>query len=156
MNVTLADLGTITEDVLTTVVGLSPIAGEPVAVDVDAAGWLAGRIGIHGTYDAELAVQCSRALAGRIAAAFFGCPPSAAQAEDATDALLELANILAGHVNALMTAPSRITLPSAVVGSGQAAPLARGTPPDLAVAYACDGEGVVVTLRRLPGATEEA
>lgn len=147
MNVTIEDLCTITEDVLSTVIGLVPTACNTTPAATRPDQWLEGRIEIHGRWSGELAIACGPQLAATLASAFFGEPVSVDRFEDANSALLELANILAGHVNALMAAPSRITLPHLAGTSPATSEPVGGRPPELIAAYSCGDQDLLVTLR---------
>jgi len=150
MNITIEDLSTITKEVLTAVAGLTPTeSSAPTRASTDQ--WLTGKIQINGKSSSELVLTCTAPLAARLAAAFFGETVSEEESDDATCALLELTNIMAGHVNALMAAPSRITLPQ-IEETVTSDPSATEEPPELLAAYTCDGEALVVTLRQVaPG-----
>lgn len=155
MNVTMQDLCSITEDVMTTVLGLAAIAAVTPRTAAPAAPWLESRIGIHGRWSGELTVACGPQLAALLASAFFGEPVSIDRVDDADAALRELANILAGHVNALMAAPSRISLPHSV-GAAATTAAATGRVPDLIAAFCCEDQELLVTLRETtpPGGGE--
>lgn len=145
MNITIEDLRTITEEVLTTVAGMTPCATAGAATPATGA-WLEGKIQIHGRcFHGELTVGCGPQMAAALASSFFGEPISLDRVEDTTAALLEVANILAGHINALMASPSRITLPQMATPTSASTPApAKG--PALAATYACEGQDLVVTL----------
>lgn len=143
MNVTIEDLRTITEEVLTTVAGMCPCP-TPGAAAPAAGSWLEGKIQIHGRcWHGELTVGCGPQLAAELASSFFGEPISLDRVEDTTAALLEVANILAGHVNALMASPSRITLPQMTTPTPTPTTAAG---PALTASYSCGGQDLVVKL----------
>jgi len=113
-------------------------------------GWLTGAVEIHGRSSSELAITCPRPLAAAMASAFFGQGISEDHEADMISALLEVANIMAGHVNGLMAAPSQITVPRIVSAELESVKLLKM--PELAVAYLCNGEPLMVTLRNMGGA----
>ncbi len=156
MNVSMQDLSMITEDVLQTVVGLAPEALVPQGTSGPHPDWMSGKIEIHGKWSGELSISCGPETAGLLASAFFGDAAPANALEDATAALLELANILAGHVNALMEAPSRITLPHSVTNAAPQSKLPLGTKSELAVAVSCAGKELLITLREMTSGTTGA
>jgi hypothetical protein len=141
VNITLEQLDSIVGDVLTTVGGLTVERRRPDATPNEA--WVASRIEIRGHELVELQLLSGRALAATLASAFFGEAVAVDCDDDVNAAMLELANIVAGHVGALMEPPRRIGSP--VLDATSATESASA--PDLVVAFTFAEDAVVVTMR---------
>jgi hypothetical protein len=141
VNLTLEQFDSIVSDVFTTVAGLTVQRRQPDLTAGEA--WVTSQIEIRGPERVELQLTCGRGLAATLASAFFGGPVPASCHDDVGAAMLELANIVAGHVAALMDAPRRIACP-VLVGPAEELDF---TAPDLVVAYAFEDDVAVVTVR---------
>ncbi len=148
MTILLQDLHTVVEDVLSTIFGMAPVPRDIASSEGKHDEWMVSRIEIHGVWAGELAVTCGPALAATLASSFFGEKVAVGQLEDASAAMLELTNILAGHVNSMMEAPSRISMPQMATGMDTLTAIHTNAP-ELVTAYSCDGENILVTLRDL-------
>ena len=71
---------------------------------------LIASVAITGAWTGSVAVSCSRALARRSAQAMFGTTDDVSE-EQTSDALREIANIIAGNFKSLVSGPSRLSLP---------------------------------------------
>jgi len=102
---------------------------------------LRGAVSIEGTSHALVAVDCSAALARKIAGAMFDADPDSLSEEDVLDSLGEVANIIGGNIKALLPGPSRLGLPQ--ITRDVAAP-----PPGawLHQAFQCTGEPFRVSV----------
>lgn len=87
-------------------------ASEPMSDTAD----VTASIGVAGAWNGLTVVRCGLPAASAIAGAMLDVDPVSANAEDCTDALGELVNILAGNVKSLLPQPSHLSLPQVVVG----------------------------------------
>ncbi len=101
---------------------------------------------IDGGWHGALVFRCPMALAAELASAMFrGDGP--ADEEDVSDAMGELANMMAGNVKALLPEPCAISLPSVAFGRVGELDLA-GAVPVATAAFICMGHPFVVALVR--------
>jgi chemotaxis protein CheX len=70
-----------------------------------------------GDWSGALVIRCDSHLAHEAAAAMFGCDVDAIDPDELSDALGELANMIAGNVKPLLPAASLLSLPTVVQGS---------------------------------------
>lgn len=119
-------------------------AARPAAAQPAASGaMLRASVRISGAWRGEVVVDCPEELARRTAAAMWGGRPR--DRGQVTDAIGELANMIAGNVKVLLPGPSRLSLPAVAD-----APAAASAPPHGVVAdatVACDGQPLTVWLR---------
>ncbi|MFH0900486.1 MAG: chemotaxis protein CheX [Pseudomonadota bacterium] len=71
---------------------------------------------IYGAWEGGMLLECSAAMAELAAGMMIGVPPESTAPEDVTDAVGELANIVAGNIKPLLPRPSSFQLPEAKVG----------------------------------------
>jgi chemotaxis protein CheX len=115
MSVTTEDLGQIVEEVLLTFLPelsrANPEDDQPTTV--------AAIVHISGTWTGSVVVSCSDDLATRTAGRMLEAEPSSLTAEDISDALGEVANMVGGGVKAMMPEPSMLSLPVVAFGGGR-------------------------------------
>ncbi|HET9772487.1 MAG TPA: chemotaxis protein CheX [Acidimicrobiia bacterium] len=104
-----------------------------------------GCVQITGAWEGAVTVHCSEALAKALTAAMFMVDPADTTAEEVTDALGELANMVGGNVKALLPEPCRISLPAVADGMDYRLSV-PGARPVTAVTWTCDGEPLMVRL----------
>lgn len=75
-----------------------------------------GCVQVTGAWEGAVTVHCSETLARTITAAMFGSEADQTTPEEVSDALGELANMVAGNIKALLPEPSRISLPTVANG----------------------------------------
>lgn len=73
---------------------------------------------LSGAFRGSLLLLAPRAVAVRAAVSMFGHPAAGVDAAAARDVFGELANIVAGHVKALLPAPTELALPEVVEAGG--------------------------------------
>jgi chemotaxis protein CheX len=113
------DIVWIAKDVWSSFLGidLEPVAPTVPAQRAADEERLTGVIEVSGAWEGSVEVGCPPATARALAAAMLGSAPEAIGANDVTDALGELANMVGGNVKSLLPAPSRLSLP--VVRAGE-------------------------------------
>jgi chemotaxis protein CheX len=116
-----------------------------------------GCVQITGAWEGAVTVHCSERLARLLTAAMFMVDPDDTSAEEVTDALGELANMVGGNVKALLPEPCRISLPAVADGMDYRLSV-PGARPVSAVTWTCGGEPLMVRLleRRIPETTAGA
>jgi chemotaxis protein CheX len=72
-------------------------------------------VSVTGAWRGHVVVSCSMTAARKTAAALLGIDLDDATADDVTDALGELANIIGGNVKSLMPEPSALSLPVVLI-----------------------------------------
>ena len=97
----------ITEQVLNDFLGLQLAPAEQPGPEPPTG----SRIFITGAWDGSVSLNCTEALARRVASGMFGEAPDRVSPEDIQDALGELANIIGGNIKPLFPAPNRLSLP---------------------------------------------
>jgi chemotaxis protein CheX len=101
--------------------GTSPLLEAPHAArssDVCAS------VSVTGAWVGHIVVSCSMPAARNTAGALLGIDLDDVTAEDVTDALGELANILGGNVKSLMPEPSALSLPVVLINGNTGWPSA--------------------------------
>ncbi len=78
--------------------------------------WVAS-ITVVGPWRAAIFIGCGDPVARQAAAAMFGVAPDEASAEEISDALGEVANMVGGHAKVLISSTSALGLPVVVTGS---------------------------------------
>jgi chemotaxis protein CheX len=104
-----------------------------------------GCVQITGAWEGAVTVHCSERLARLLTAAMFMVDPDDTSAEEVTDALGELANMVGGNVKALLPEPCRISLPAVADGMDYRLSV-PGARPVSAVTWTCNGEPLMVRL----------
>jgi len=108
------DLATIVESVATMMLGLD--LGEP-AIDVpDASYTIGASVQLMGDWAGAIVVGCDATFGAEAAGAMFGTDPATVTQEEISDALGELANMIAGNVKPLLPGTATISLPTVVRG----------------------------------------
>jgi chemotaxis protein CheX len=104
-----------------------------------------GCVQITGAWEGAVTVHCSAELAKVLTAAMFMVDPDDTTAEEVSDALGELANMVGGNVKALLPEPCRISLPAVADGMDYRLSV-PGARPVSAVTWTCNGEPLMVRL----------
>jgi len=113
---TAPDLATIVEESVVTMLGLS--LGELVDGHDTADGCeLGASVQFTGDWEGAIAVGCALAFGQEIAAAMFAMEPDEVGDEEISDALGELANMIAGNVKPLLPGAASLSLPTVVRGT---------------------------------------
>jgi chemotaxis protein CheX len=136
------ELTAIVGDVWSSFIGEAP---EPFYVENNAAGTdvVSGTVSITGTWQGHVVVDVTPAAATLIAAAFLSLDdPAEVAADDISDALGELVNMVGGNVKSLAPSPSALSLPLVVHG-GASAP---DTTSICRTTVLWNGEPIVVTV----------
>lgn len=103
-------------------------------------------IGLAGAWNGLAVLRCGLPAAGEIAGAMLDIEPAGATADDCTDALGELVNILAGNVKSLLPKPSHLSLPQVVLGRAKV--VWPGTTPLHTLRVTLNAEPTVLTILR--------
>jgi chemotaxis protein CheX len=96
---------------------------------------LAGCVPVRGAWEGQVVLSCDPALARLAAARMFGVAAEEVTAEQTSDALGELTNVVGGNLKGLLPGSSSLGLP-AVVAPGFPAPAG---PCLVRVAFQCEG-----------------
>lgn len=99
---------------------------------------------LDGAFQGAVMIQCPETLGSLLTAAMLqtdGTPNTA----DMTDALGEIANVLAGNIKALLAQPSSISLPAVAFGPSYEIGVVGATA-IAGVSFVCEGHPLVVTL----------
>jgi len=86
--------------------GAEPITGETMT----------GCVHISGEWGGSVIVEATAAHAQQAAEAMFAADPGSLSAEEVSDALGELTNMVGGNIKGLLPAPSALSLPSVAGG----------------------------------------
>jgi chemotaxis protein CheX len=113
MTVTAEDLGQIVTDIWTSMLGL-PVQAREAPVQENGSRNLSASVQISGGWDGTVLVNCSEALARRVASAMFDA--ESASDDEIRDALGEIANMTAGNVKSHIEAYCRLSLPMVAEG----------------------------------------
>lgn len=111
------ELNQLVENVWQTLMGSAPSSFVPGPLPPGSADWMTGSVRISGEWHGTVAVSCPKELVRQSAAQMLGLDVDSISAEDMTDALGEIANVLGGNLKSLMPAPTRLSLPE-VGGAG--------------------------------------
>jgi chemotaxis protein CheX len=142
------DIETITTMVMESTAGISV---EPVADEIGRERpALSGCVSIDGAWNGAVIVECELSLARRITEALLAPPDGHVSAEDVSDALGEITNIVGGNIKALLPPPSRLSLPTVVEGADYAVTVPRTKPGPVARFRAGD-ELLVVRILEATG-----
>lgn len=107
-----------------------------------------GCVRVTGAWNGAVTIECDEGMARDAAATMFGVAPRLAGRAEIRDAVGELVNMTGGNVKALLPAESRLALPTVAEGDPRAAVL-PGAEVVTQVAFACEGQPLVVRLLRL-------
>lgn len=149
MQVREEDIFKITESVWNSMLGLELRPWKDALPEPSRGRFLTGYVQISGAWHGVFRLDCSFALARRIAAIMFSFETAETTIDDVRDALGELANIAGGNVKGLLPTPCYLALPVVVDESGYAIHLFPGC----IVAQMnleCEREPFRVTLLSLP------
>jgi len=106
---------------------------------------LTGCVQITGTWEGAVTLDCSAALARRVAGIMFGVTPEAAASDEMKDALGEMTNMTGGNIKNLLPSPSLLSLPSVTEGLDYTVSVPGGRLIGQ-VAFDCLGEPLRVSL----------
>lgn len=112
--------------------------------------FLTGYVRITGAWHGVFSLDCSFALARRIAAVMFRFDTVETSSEDIRDALGELANITGGNIKGLLPEPCRLALPVVVTEGSSFALALPSVQVVTQVNFECEQEPFRVTLLSLP------
>ncbi len=79
---------------------------------------VAGCVQVAGAWEGALVVLCDAALARRAAAILLGVEEAAVSADEAQDAIGELANMIGGSLQGVLPRPCRVLFPVVTEGTG--------------------------------------
>ena len=105
---------------------------------------MTGCVQIEGAWNGAVTLQCTQELATALAGELFG-PDATTTADEVRDTIGELTNMLAGNIKALLTEPSRISLPAVAFGGDYDLSII-GTQEVATVGFRCAGTPILVTL----------
>jgi chemotaxis protein CheX len=120
VHVTEPDLADIVEGATSTMLGidLGALAPSGTTPNGDSSVCAVGAsVQFTGEWSGALVIGCDELLGNEAAAAMFGCDTDNVAADDLSDALGELANMIAGNVKPLLPGAIAISLPTVVQGS---------------------------------------
>jgi chemotaxis protein CheX len=94
------------------------IAPHPLGADAPALDGptLTGCVHVTGEWQGSVFLQCSAELSVAAAEAMFAAEPGSLSAEEISDALGELTNMIGGNIKSLLPAPSTLSVPSVAEG----------------------------------------
>ena len=75
-----------------------------------------GCVHVSGEWQGSVFLQCSHSHAVAAAEAMFAADPGSLSADEVSDALGELANMVGGNIKSLLPAPSKLSVPSVAEG----------------------------------------
>jgi chemotaxis protein CheX len=111
------DLAEVIEDVWNAVLGINAETQFPI-LGVSGGDHVCARVNIEGDWEGTLLLDCPEEL-GRLAAGImFALSPEDATAQDMSDAMGELINVIAGNVRGLYGDQTTISLPDVRSGEG--------------------------------------
>ena len=114
MSITAEELGAITVDAWQTLLGLDPRIAPPHTPTDDVVH--CATVHITGDTQWTIRIDCSDAHVRDVAGAMFGTASDEATDEDISDALGEMANVVAGNAKALLDGSARLSLPTVARG----------------------------------------
>jgi chemotaxis protein CheX len=116
MDLAEVDILTITNSVVTTMMGLDSFskAPHPLKGRLD---HITGWVQIRGGWDGAVVVHTSLGLVTHAACQIFGVRPEDAAHADLLDALAEITNMIGGNIKSLVPGPSTLSLPSVTMGN---------------------------------------
>jgi len=143
MQVVVKDVCPLTESIWRSVLGLdvSRVEERPKSGQRT----LTGCVQITGTWEGAVTLDCSAALARRVAGIMFGVTPEAAASDEMKDALGEMTNMTGGNIKNLLPSPSLLSLPSVTEGLDYTVSVPGGRLIGQ-VAFDCLGEPLRVSL----------
>ena len=146
---TAPDLATIVEDSVVTMLGLS--LGDLVDRDETADSCeLGASVQFTGDWEGAIAVGCDAAFGAELAAAMFAMELGEVTDGEISDALGELANMIAGNVKPLLPAAASLSLPTVFRGSEVKLGF-PGAQVWLAIAYQRNGSDVFIRIYQRAG-----
>jgi CheY-specific phosphatase CheX len=110
-----------------------------------------GCVRVTGAFNGAVTIECGESVARDAAATMFGVAPRLAGSAEIRDAIGELVNMTGGNVKALLPSVSVLALPTVAEG-GHGSAVLPGTEVVTAVAFACEGQPLVVRLLRVHAA----
>jgi len=77
---------------------------------------MTGCVAVSGEWNGSVFLACDGELAAAAAEAMFAADPGSLSADEVSDALGELTNMVGGNIKSLLPAPSRLSVPTTSVG----------------------------------------
>ncbi len=145
MNVNEADLHKITENIWSSLFGLSIELLPEVPVDSHTQLCVTACVLISGGWEGAVIVQCESPLARRSAALMFDSTPENIASDDVNDAMGELVNMVGGNFKTLIPATCSLSLPAVVEGRDYSVKV-PGALPIKRVAFQSDGGVLTVSV----------
>lgn len=104
------DVVTITRDVWLSFLGLE-LEAAPPEVAVLSGAVMAAAVRISGAWEGSVRLECAQGHGEIVAARMFSLEKGEVSADQACDALGELANVVTGNIKSLLPAPSALSMP---------------------------------------------
>src|SRR5262245_14153849 len=139
------DINRITESIWRSILGLELVRTRPGPIHDGARRFITGCVQISGAWEGAVTVDCSVALARRVAALMFAVSAEAATESEIQDALGEMTNMTGGNIKSLLPSPSILSLPAVAEGLDYTLTFPGGRKLSQ-VAFECEGEPLLVTL----------
>lgn len=139
------DINRITESIWRSIAGLELVRARTIPTHDGTRPFITGCVHITGAWEGAVTVDCTIALARRVASAMFAVRAEAATESEIQDALGEMTNMTGGNIKSLLPAPSILSLPAVADGSDYRLNFPGGRKLSQ-VAFECDGEPLLVTL----------
>jgi len=145
MQVAEKDLRLLTENIWRSVLGLDVCRAEEEPSPAPGQRFLTGCVQITGSWEGTVTLDCSAALARKVAGIMYGVSPERAKLDEIHDALGEMTNMTGGNIKNLLPAPSLLSLPSVTEGLDYTVSVPGGRLVGQ-VAFDCQGEPLRVSL----------
>jgi chemotaxis protein CheX len=104
---------------------------------------MTGCVAVSGEWTGTVFLSCDPELASAAAEAMFAAEPGTLSADEVSDALGELTNMIGGNIKSLIPGLSRLSMPAVTVGASYTRPMPRAVLVNT-VSLAC--EGVLLTV----------
>ena len=92
-----------------------------------------------------MTVECSGGLARRVASTMFATDACELSADQVSDALGELTNIIGGNIKALLPEPSQLSMPAVTEGTDYLFTI-PGSRPAAQLSFTCEGKPFQITV----------
>jgi len=138
-------VGKAIETIWTTMLGIPANANQIMMVSRLKASTLTGCIHITGAWQGAIKLECSGALARRVAAIMFAADVCDVTPDQINDALGELTNIIGGNIKALLPEPSHLSMPAVTEGTDYLFSV-PGSRPTVQMSFTCEGKPFQVTV----------
>jgi chemotaxis protein CheX len=111
------DLSSLAGDVFSALVGMELVEIGPDDPDARTAFTAVGSVSVSGSWDGSVTVAMTGGLPRAAAASMFMADDESLTSAEICDVVGELANMIGGNAKSLLPAPSRLSLPSVVIGA---------------------------------------